>query len=138
MNTISTTTIYAFFSCEPINGILGAKKYPVKLANRMGTKCPKPVRVANRMVVLIGVRVTQALMAAIQLTMAKVGLIEGINWCRMRPKVAHTKKSGMINLPRQPDVTVMEMATISKRRMANSSVKDKLLDRSALISWCPK
>jgi len=43
----------------------------------MGIKCPNPVNVASKIVVLIGVRVTQAFIAAIQLTMAKVRLIVG-------------------------------------------------------------
>lgn len=63
--------------CELINGILGAKKYPVKLANKIGIKCPNPVNVASKIVVLIGVRVTQAFIAAIQLTMAKDRLTVG-------------------------------------------------------------
>src|SRR5690606_23628454 len=80
-----------------IKGILGAKKYPVKLANRMGIKCPKPVKVANNMVVLMGVRVTQALTAAIQLTTARVSLVEGNRWCMISPRVAPTKNRGMMN-----------------------------------------
>lgn len=43
----------------------------------MGIKYVKPVSVAKRMVVLIGVRVTQAFIAAIQLTIVNDRLIEG-------------------------------------------------------------
>jgi hypothetical protein len=42
--------------------------------------CPKPVNVANRIVVLMGVRVTQAFTAAIQLTIANNKLVPGNNW----------------------------------------------------------
>lgn len=35
---IQTLSVSIFFSCEWINGTLGAKKYPVKLAIKMGTK----------------------------------------------------------------------------------------------------
>ena len=49
-----------------MKGVLGAKKKPVRLANIMGTKYAKPVNVDRRMMVLIGVRVTQELIAAIQ------------------------------------------------------------------------
>lgn len=62
-----------------MNGIFGARKYPVKLANKIGVKCPKPVNVASRIVVLIGVRVTQELIAAMQLTTVRVGFIAGKN-----------------------------------------------------------
>ena len=71
--------LHSFSICEPIKGILGAKKYPVKLANNIGMKCPNPVKVASKIVVLIGVRVTQALIPAIQLTIANVRLIVGNN-----------------------------------------------------------
>ena len=104
----------------------------------MGTKCPNPVKVASKMVVLMGVRVTQALMAAIQLTIANVRLIVGNNWWIISPKVAPTKKSGIINPPLQPDVTVIEMAIILKNKMVNNKVKGKFPESSSLISWCPK
>ena len=100
----------------------------------MGTKCPKPVNVANKMVVLIGVLVTHALMAAIQLTIANVRFIDGNSFCNMSPKVAPTKNKGIINPPRQPDVTVMEMAMILKIKMANNKVKENLPDNNSLIS----
>ena len=84
----------------------------------MGTKWPKPVRVANKMVVLIGVLVTHALIAAMQLTIAKVRFIDGNRLWRIRPRVVPTKKSGIINPPRQPDVTVTAIAMILNRRTA--------------------
>jgi hypothetical protein len=40
-------------------------------------KYEKPVSVASKMVVLMGVRVTQALMAAMQLIMANVRFVDG-------------------------------------------------------------
>ncbi len=40
-------------------------------------KWPNPVNVANKIVVLIGVRVTQAFTAAMQLTMVSVRLVIG-------------------------------------------------------------
>jgi hypothetical protein len=43
----------------------------------MGIKYEKPVNVANKMVVLMGVRVAHALMAAIQLIMANVRFVDG-------------------------------------------------------------
>ena len=43
----------------------------------MGIKYVNPVKVAKRIVVLMGVRVTQALMAAIQLTMVRERLMDG-------------------------------------------------------------
>lgn len=49
----------------------------MRLANRMGMKCPNPVNVASKMVVLIGVRVTQEFIAAMQLTTANVSFTEG-------------------------------------------------------------
>lgn len=126
--------IYSFSICEPIKGILGAKKYPVKLANKMGMKCPNPVSVPSRIVVLIGVRVTQALIAAIQLTIANVKFIVGNSWWIINPKVVPTKNSGIINPPLQPEVTVMEMAMILQTKIANSTVIEKLPDNNSLIS----
>ena len=70
------------------------------------------------MAVLIGVRVTQAFIAAIQHTIARDRLMPGkISW-RIKPNVAPTKNNGMINPPLQPDVTVIEIAMILKKRMA--------------------
>jgi hypothetical protein len=63
---------YSFTNCDLIKGILGARKYPVRLASKMGVKYPKPVNVTNKIVVLIGVRVTHELIAAMQLIMAKI------------------------------------------------------------------
>lgn len=60
-----------------MNGVLGARKYPVRLANRIGMKYVNPVSDDNSMVVLIGVRVTQALIAAMQLTVVKERLTAG-------------------------------------------------------------
>ena len=135
---LSYCIFYSFSICEPIKGILGAKKYPVKLANKIGMKCPNPVKVASRIVVLIGVRVTQALIAAIQLTIAKVKFIVENSWWMINPNVAPTKNWGMINPPLQPDVTVMEIAMILKIKIANNKVNGKFPDNSSLISWCPK
>lgn len=99
----------------------------------MGIKCPKPVKVANRIVVLMGVRVTQALMAAIQLTMASVRLIAGNRCWSIKPKVAPTKNKGMMNPPLQPDVTVIEIARILKASMANSRLRDRVPANNPLI-----
>lgn len=75
-----------------------------------------PVNVPRIMVVLIGVLVTQALIAAIQLTIAKVVSTSGnILWI-INPKVVPTKNSGMIKPPLQPEVTVTAMATILKTK----------------------
>lgn len=60
-----------------MKGILGARKYPVRLANKMGTKKVNPVNDANRIVVLIGVLVTQLLIAAMQLTTISESEAEG-------------------------------------------------------------
>ena len=63
--------------CDEIKGMRGAKKYPVRLANMIGTKYEKPVMVESNMVVLIGVLVTQELMAAIQLIIARGKFTDG-------------------------------------------------------------
>ena len=97
-------------------------------------KCPNPVRVANKMVVLIGVRVTQAFIAAIQLTIAKIRLMEGNNWWIANPRVAPTKNRGMINPPLQPEVTVIEMAIILKTKIASNKVSEKFPVSSSFIS----
>lgn len=73
-------SFFSIFICDVIKGILGAKKYPVKLANKIGIKYENPVKVINKIVVLIGVRVTQAFIAAIQLTTVKDRLMDGIKW----------------------------------------------------------
>src|SRR5690606_3732652 len=105
-----------------------------RLANRIGIKYPNPVKVAKRIVVLIGVLVTQAFTAAIQLIMAKVGLIEGNNKYNIDPRPTPTKNNGIINPPRQPDVTVMAMATILKNKIATSAFNDKSCVSNWLIS----
>tara|TARA_R100001369_G_scaffold92615_2_gene138758 strand:- start:4729 stop:4947 length:219 start_codon:yes stop_codon:yes gene_type:complete len=53
-------------------------------------------------VVLIGVTATQAFMAAIQLIMAKVGLMEGNNIYKINPRLTPSKKKGIINPPIKP------------------------------------
>lgn len=60
-----------------MNGDLGARKNPARLANIMGTKKENPVRDERSKVVLIGVLVTHEFNAAIQLTAARVILTEG-------------------------------------------------------------
>lgn len=86
------------------------------------------------MVVLIGVRVTQAFMAAMQLTTAKVKFMDGNSWWMINPNVAPTKKSGIMNPPLHPEVTVMEMAMILKIKIANNIIIEKFPDNSSLIS----
>ena len=100
-----------------MKGIRGAKKYPVRLANMIGTKKEKPVMVDNKIVVLIGVRVTQELMAAIQLTMARGRLTDGKTIWMISPNAAPEKNKGMMNPPLQPEVTVTEMARILNTRI---------------------
>lgn len=100
----------------------------------MGIKYANPVKVAKRIVVLIGVLVTQAFMAAMQLIMAKVGFMEGNNICNINPRLTPTKNKGMINPPRQPDVTVMAIATILKSKIATRVFKEKSLVSNSLIS----
>ena len=67
-------------------------------------------------VVLMGVLVTHALMAAIQLTMAKVVSTLGNKLWIISPNVVPTKNNGIIKPPLQPEVTVMAMAIILKIR----------------------
>lgn len=43
----------------------------------------------------------------------------------IKPKVVPTKKSGIINPPRQPEVTVIAMAIILKIKMMNNNFKGK-------------
>ena len=99
----------------------GAKKYPVKLANKIGIKKSNPVSVASKMVVLMGVLVTHELIAAIQEITVKDKLICGKTECKTNPNAAPAKNNGMINPPRQPDVTVSMMATIFAKKMSNSN-----------------
>ena len=60
-----------------MKGIFGARKYPVRLAKRIGIKYVKPVSVASKIVVLIGVLVTQTLIAAIHATTARERSVKG-------------------------------------------------------------
>ena len=96
----------------------GAKKYPVKLANKIGIKKSNPVSVASKMVVLMGVLVTHELIAAIQEITVKDKLICGKTECKTNPNAAPAKNNGMINPPRHPEVTVIEMAKILKAKTA--------------------
>ena len=64
-------------------------------------------------------------MAAIQLIIANVGLMEGNNKYNIDPRLTPTKNKGIINPPRQPEVTVMAMANILKTKIATSAFKDK-------------
>jgi|TARA_R110000744_G_scaffold32747_2_gene76550 hypothetical protein len=73
-----------------------------RIANRIGIKYPKPVKVAKRIVVLIGVLVTQAFMAAMQLIMANVELIDGNITYNINPRPTPTKNKGIINPPTKP------------------------------------
>ena len=94
----------------------------------MGMKYVNPVRVARRTVVLIGVRVTQAFIAAIQLTMVRDKLMDGKTLCNNNPKAVPQKNKGIIKPPRQPEVTVIAMAIILKAKTAakNSMVKSSV------------
>ena len=77
------------------------------------------------MVVLIGVLVTQALIAAIQLTIAKVRSTAGNSSCIISPKVVPTKNSGIINPPLQPEVTVMAIARILNIKIMMRKFREK-------------
>ena len=90
----------------------------------MGTRYENPVKVDNKIVVLIGVRVTQALMAAMQLMMVKDKLTVGQAWCKIMPSVVPTKNKGMINPPLQPEVTVTAIAMIFTNKMSTSVCKE--------------
>jgi len=70
------------------------------------------VRVAKRIVVLIGVLVAQEFMAAIDATMASDTFVSGIRLFIRSPRVVPTKKSGIIKPPRHPEVTVIPIAKI--------------------------
>ena len=109
-----------------MNGILGARKYPVRLANNIGTKYVNPVSVPKIIVVLIGVLVTHALIAAMQLTMANVVSTPGNKLWIINPSVVPTKNKGMINPPLHPEVTVMAMASILKTRIRIKKFSPKL------------
>src|SRR5690606_6022919 len=100
-----------------INGILGAKKKPVNEANMIGINRLKPVMVDNRIMVLIGVRVTQAFNAAIQLTIIKALSIFGKKWFNNSPSTAPEKNNGIIKPPLQPEVTVIIIAIILTPRI---------------------
>jgi hypothetical protein len=101
---------------------LGARKNPTKLAKRMGVKGANAVSFVRSKVVLMGVRVTAAFSAAIVQIMARAGFSPGIKTAIALPIQAPVKKSGMINPPRHPPVTVTPMATI----LANANVKRKM------------
>src|SRR5690554_2474986 len=126
---------FSSFNCDLIKGIFGAKKYPVRLANKIGIKYVNPVNVATRIVVLIGVRVTVELIAAIQQIIAKEALMSGNNSLMIRPNVAPTKNKGIIKPPRQPEVTVIEMAVILKNKIANNMDRVKGVFKSSFTSW---
>src|SRR5690606_13276589 len=97
-------------------------------------KWENPVSVANKMVVLMGVRVTQELMAAMQLIIANVGSIDGSNTFIIIPNTAPTKNKGMMKPPLQPDVTVTEMAIILNTNKRMSTPSDQLCARTSLSS----
>lgn len=84
-----------------------------------------PVSVEISIVVLIGVRVTHELIAAIQLTIVNERLTEGRNEWIINPSVAPEKNNGIIKPPLHPDVTVNAIANNLNNRIAlsNSSVK---------------
>tara|TARA_R110002049_G_C9177204_1_gene562894 strand:- start:94 stop:333 length:240 start_codon:yes stop_codon:yes gene_type:complete len=56
----------------------------------------------------------------------------------INPSVAPTKNKGIINPPRHPEVTVMEMAMILKTNSASNNFMGKLPTNNSFISWCPK
>jgi hypothetical protein len=61
-----------------MRGTLGAKKNPTKLAKRIGVNGATFVSFVRSNVVLMGVRVTEALRAAIVQIIARAGLSPGI------------------------------------------------------------
>src|SRR5690554_3063978 len=74
-------------------------------------------------------------MAAIQQIMAKEALMSGNNSLMIRPNVAPTKNKGIIKPPRQPEVTVIEMAVILKNKIANNMDRVKDVFKSSFTSW---
>lgn len=105
-----------------MNGSLGARKKPTKLAKSTGVNGLIPVSIANSKVVLIGVRVIAAFNAAIVQIIANAGSRAGIVNATALPKHAPVKKSGMMIPPRHPPVTVMLIASIlakAKPKRAN-------------------
>ena len=73
--------------------------------------------VLNKIMVLIGVLVTQALIAAIQPTITKPGFNAGKTVTIICPRQAPTKKSGIIKPPRQPEVAATAVTIILSRKM---------------------
>ena len=91
----------------------------------MGIKYVNPVSVAKRIVVLIGVRVTQAFIAAMQLTIVSERLIDGNMLWINNPRAVPQKNSGIINPPRHPEVTVIAMAIILNTSTATRNLMVK-------------
>ncbi len=78
-------------------------------------------------VVLIGVRVTAALIAAITQIMDREGLIAGKKTAMALPRQAPIKNKGIINPPGQPPVTVTPMAAILPKAKPNNKTPEKLV-----------
>ncbi len=75
-----------------MNGSLGDKKKPTKLANKIGVSGEDPVSLDSNRVVLMGVRVTAAFSAAITEIIVKTGLSPGIRSALALPIQAPVKK----------------------------------------------
>ena len=76
-----------------MKGSLGERKKPTRLANKIGVSGENPVNLVNNNVVLIGVRVTAALSAAITAIIVNTGLSPGTNSGAERSHQPHQRRS---------------------------------------------